>query len=53
MDTEERGRVLAAGAFCLTTESFAAAHPFVSLVLLVLEPMLTHQDHRPQRQSRW
>ena len=44
---------LAAGASCLTTEFSAAAHPFLSLVLLVLEPMLTPQDHRPQRQSRW
>ena len=49
---EGQGR-LAAGAFCLTTESFAAAHPFLSLALLVLEPMSAHQYHRSQHQSRW
>jgi len=49
---ERQGR-LAAGAFCLTTESFAAAHPFLSLALLVLEPTSIYQNHRPQRQSHW
>ena len=53
LDTEKGQGRLAAGAFCLTTESFAAAHPFLALALLVLEWMLTNQNHHPQRQSRW